>query len=52
MEDKRTETEKANIKINQILNGEKEENSFDVDPLINNNNIALVLNEQDDKKKS
>jgi hypothetical protein len=46
MKDKQSKTEAANIKINQLLDGDNEQDTIDVDPLINNNNISLVL-EQD-----
>jgi hypothetical protein len=46
MKDPQSKTEAANIKINQLLDGDNEQDSIDVDPLINNNNISLVL-EQD-----
>lgn len=39
MKDKKTETEYANLKINEILNDENESNTV--------NNIALVFNGQD-----
>jgi hypothetical protein len=45
MKDQQSKTEAANIKINQLLDGDNEQKSIDVDPLINNNNIALVLEE-------
>ncbi|WP_339226946.1 hypothetical protein NSQ77_15470 [Oceanobacillus sp. FSL K6-2867] len=41
---KPTKTEEANINLNKAFYGE-EEKEPDLDPLINNNNIALVLNE-------
>ncbi len=47
MKDRKSEAESANIKINQILRGEDDNNSFDVDSLINNNNTALVLENQE-----
>jgi len=47
MKDKKSEAEAANIKINQILDGETDRDSVEVDPLINNNNISLVLRDQD-----
>lgn len=50
MKDKRSEAENANIKINQILNGENDKNSFDVDSLINNNNYSLVIKGQEIEK--
>ncbi|MFS0821849.1 hypothetical protein [Bacillus sp. 1P02SD] len=43
MKDRKSEAESANIKINQILNGEEVQDSFDTDSLINNNNTALVV---------
>jgi len=43
MKDRKSEAESANIKINQILNGEEEQDAFDTDSLINNNNTALVV---------
>ncbi|MDR4889755.1 hypothetical protein RGU12_19870 [Fredinandcohnia sp. QZ13] len=43
MKDKKSEAETANIKINQILNGEEDQDAFDTDSLINNNNTALVV---------
>jgi hypothetical protein len=46
MKDRKSEAEQANIKINQRLNGE-EDNEFDVDSLINNNNISLVVKNQE-----
>ncbi|MCM3585814.1 hypothetical protein M3182_08660 [Mesobacillus maritimus] len=51
MKDRKSEAENANIKINQILNGENEQDTIDVDPLINNNNVALVLNDQENENK-
>lgn len=47
MKDKKSEAEATNIKINQILDGETDSDSVDVDPLINNNNISLVIRNQD-----
>lgn len=47
MKDRKSEAESANIKINQILNGEDDKESFDVDSLINNNNISLVVKNQE-----
>ena len=47
MKDRKSEEEYANQKINQILNGDNDTDSFEVDPLINNNNISLVIKEQD-----
>lgn len=47
MKEKKTEAEYANLKINQILNDENETNTLDEEPLINNNNIALVIKGQD-----
>ncbi|WP_156289481.1 hypothetical protein [Oceanobacillus salinisoli] len=46
MKKKPTETEQANIKLNKAFYGENhdDETDLDLDPLINNNNIALVLN--------
>lgn len=52
MKDKKSEAESANIKINQILNGESDQNEFDVDPLINNNNISLVIKEKQANDKT
>ena len=51
MKEWKSEAENANIKINQILNGENEQDTIDVDPLINNNNVALVLNDQENENK-
>lgn len=51
MKDRKSEAENANIKINQILNGENDQDTIDVDPLINNNNVALVLNDQEKENK-
>lgn len=51
MKDKKSEAEVANIKINQILNGKNDDNTFDVDSLINNNNISLVVKEQEIENK-
>ncbi|MBP2075804.1 hypothetical protein [Oceanobacillus polygoni] len=50
MKKKPTKTEEANIKLNKAFYGEEQkEQNFDT--LINNNNIALVLNDStnDDK---
>jgi len=47
MKNKKAEAEQANQKINQILDGENDGDSFDVDPLIANNNISLVVKEQE-----
>jgi len=47
MKDRKSEAEQANIKINQRLNGEDDSESFDVDSLINNNNISLVVKNQE-----
>lgn len=43
MKEKKSEAEHANIMLDKRLNGENDTDSFDVDPLINNNNISLVL---------
>jgi len=51
LKDRKSEAENANIKINQILNGENDQDTIDVDPLINNNNVALVLNDQEKENK-
>lgn len=50
MKDKRAEAEYANRKINEILNGEEEENTLDVSPMINNNNPSLVLKNVEKEK--
>ncbi|MEH7236828.1 hypothetical protein [Bacillus sp. JJ1562] len=47
MKDRKSEAESANIKINQILRGEDDNDSFDVDSLLTNNNRALVLKNMD-----
>ncbi|MEH7384696.1 hypothetical protein V7147_04665 [Bacillus sp. JJ1521] len=47
MKNRKQEAETANIKINQILRGEDDNDSFDVESLINNNNTALVLENQE-----
>jgi hypothetical protein len=52
MKDRQSETEAANIKINQRLNGEDDRDSIDVDPLINNNNISLVIKEKQIEENS
>jgi hypothetical protein len=49
MKKKLTDTEKANIELDNIFYGEGEEP--DVDKLINNNNISLVLNNSKDNDK-
>ncbi|MFC4401758.1 hypothetical protein [Gracilibacillus xinjiangensis] len=49
MGNKKTDTEKANIKINEVFNKENKQNLTDIDSLINNNNISLVIKGQDDK---
>ncbi|MEH7380985.1 hypothetical protein V7138_10935 [Bacillus sp. JJ1533] len=51
MKDRKSEAESANIKINQILNGEEDNDSFDVDSLITNNNRALVVENLDKENK-
>jgi hypothetical protein len=51
MKDRQSKAEAANIKINQILKGENDNESIDVDSLINNNNISLVIKEQDSEDK-
>ncbi|MFD1849714.1 hypothetical protein [Oceanobacillus bengalensis] len=50
MKKKQSKTEEANIKLNKAFYRENHDEP-DVDPLINNNNIALVLsnNKNDDK---
>jgi hypothetical protein len=50
MNKKKTKTEEANIKLNNTFYGE-EENTQDLDRLVNNNNISLVLqnSKYDDK---
>jgi hypothetical protein len=47
---KLTKTEEANIKLNKVFNGENQDEP-ELEPLINNNNYALVLknNENDDE---
>jgi hypothetical protein len=52
MKERKSEAEAANIKINQILNGEGDHESINVDPLINNNNISLVIKEKQTERKS
>jgi hypothetical protein len=54
MKHKESEAEYANKKINQFFYGENDNDNttIDMDPLINNNNISLVVsspNKQDDK---
>lgn len=50
MKKKPTETEEANIKLNKEFYGENHEEQ-DLDPMINNNNIALVLNSSKNNDK-
>lgn len=50
MKNRKSEAEAANIKINQILDGENDSDSVEVEPLINNNNISLVIKEQEEDK--
>lgn len=39
-----TDTEKANIKLNNAFYDDREDDKPDVDRLVNNNNTSLVLN--------
>ena len=50
MKKKPTKTEEANIELNKAFYGE-EQKEPDLDPLINNNNIALVLNDSKNNDK-
>lgn len=49
MKKKLTDTEKANIELDNIFYGEGEEQNMD--KLINNNNISLVLNNNEENDK-
>ena len=50
MKRKPTKTEEANIKLNKAFYGENQDEVPDVAPLINNNNIALVLSDNNNDK--
>ncbi|WP_155982658.1 hypothetical protein [Paucisalibacillus sp. EB02] len=50
MKKKLTETEKANIELNNYFNDDKKDGQ-DIDQLVNNNNISLVLNSSKDNDK-
>lgn len=51
MKDKKSEAEYANKKINQILNGEDDNDAFDVGPLVTSNKISLVLKNNETENK-
>jgi hypothetical protein len=48
---KKSEAEYANKKIDQFFNGENNVDTFDIEPLLSNNNRLLVIESQRDKKK-
>jgi hypothetical protein len=50
MKKKLTETEKANIELNNYFHKDKNDGQ-DIDQLVNNNNISLVLNSSKENDK-
>ncbi|MBP3951578.1 hypothetical protein [Bacillus suaedae] len=47
MKKKETEAEYANKKIDEFFNGDSKVKRLDLDPLVNNNNISLVVKDLD-----
>jgi hypothetical protein len=47
MKNKETEAEYANKKINQVFNGENDNDKLDIYPLLSKNNMSLVIKNQD-----
>lgn len=43
MKNKKEEAEYANHKIDQFFNGENNQDSLDIEPLLSNNNRLLVI---------
>lgn len=51
MVNKKSEAEYANRKINEFFNEESNADSFDIEPLLSNNNRLLVIEGQTEEKK-